>query len=653
MSGRLRAARARPAAGVPALPIAPPLRLLLLPARWLACLLLSVASPSHAATPPDLQALSRHPTWLKLGHYQRDGSVDSGWRSAIHSEDFFLDAKGRVDPLGELTATLQAFALESAADSDAHAQCRFPARWNWLRQQLGGAQPGLDRPMTCPGLAAWTRSNSVSSVSIVFATGFLANPASFYGHTLLKFNFRGEQAQSRLLDVSVNYGAIVGNNEGILTYVVKSVLGGYDGGFSHINFYFHNHNYGDIELRDLWEYQLRLPKDALELGVGHAWEVLGKRYTYHFFRENCAYRMAELLEVVEGVEVIPQSWPWIIPQALIQHIGAARYRGEPLLADVIYHPSRQSRYYAKYARLTPPEAQALKAFTDSPLAEREATLAALPVQSQQAVVEAAIDYYQYIGAPIDKAARATREDYTRALSIRYRLPPAAAVPEPPPEPPSPHRSRGIGWVQAAAVMNRAAGHSIDLRIRPAYYDALDSESGQVSNSLLVMGDLQLSVRRNRIALRRFDLLGIESVNPGRTPLKGDGGAAYKLHFGAEPLRLDCATCTVVRLQGDYGWGNALAHGLFAAGYLGGALQTRRAGEGLGFVRGTADVIYRRGDNLGLRASMELRLPVGSDLPRYSAASVEGRWRVESNTDVRVSFERDRAKRATVGIGRYW
>jgi Domain of unknown function (DUF4105) len=629
---------------------------LLLPARWLARVLLACAlSPSCAATVQELEALAQHPTWLKLGHYQRDISVESGWRSAIHGADFFVAPRGPDQPLAELTATLDALARDDTADPDQHAQCRYPARWNWLRQQLGDAHPALKRQRPCPALNAWTRSNSVSSVSIVFATGFLGNPASFYGHTLLKFNFRDDQRQSRLLDVSVNYGAIVGGNEGILTYVVNSVLGGYDGGFSHIDFYFHNHNYGDVELRDLWEYQLRLPKEAVETVVHHAWEVLGKRYTYRFFRENCAYRMAELLEVVEGVEVIPQTWPWLIPQELVQHIGAARYKGQPLVADVTYFPSRQSRYYAKHGRLRPFEAGALKAFTESPLAEREAVLGALDVPSRQAVIDTAIDYYQYIGAPIDRAPKPMREDYTKALSMRYQLPPQAAeAGANDPWPTSPHLSRRLGWVQVAAVVNRAAGDSIDLRIRPAYYDALDSESGHVGNSLLAMGDLQISLRRGRVDLRRLDLLGIESVNPGRTPLKGDGGAAYKLHVGAEPLQLGCANgCTVARLQGDYGYGNALATGLFAAGYLGGAVQTRRAGEGVGFVRGTADLIYRRGDRLGVRASVEVRLPVGSDVRRYSVAGVEARWRIDANTDVRLNFERNRATRVGLGLGSYW
>jgi Domain of unknown function (DUF4105) len=623
---------------------------LILPARWLAWLLLCCAWHSHATSAAELKALAEHPTWLKLGHYRPDGS---GWRSAIHDSSFFLDGSGSVDPHAELAASLSAFASAEGAGTDGHAQCRYPARWTWLRERLGTDVPGLREPMRCPGFDAFTRGRSVSSVSVVFATGFLANPASFYGHTLLKFNFRGERGQSRLLDLSVNYGAIVGNDEGILTYVLKSLLGGYDGGFSHINFYFHNHNYGDLELRDLWEYQLRLPQQASDLIVAHAWEVLGKRYTYYFFRENCAYRMAELLEVAEGVDAIPRAWPWIIPQALVGHMGAARYRGEPLIGEVTYHPSRQSRYYAKYAQLAAPQADALRVFVEGAPPERDRALDRLDPRQRAAVLDTALDYYQYIGAPIDRAPKPLREQYTQALAKRYQLPPADAAPAPVPEPISPHRSRGLGWVQVSAARDSDSREAIGLRIRPAYYDALDSESGQVGNSLLAMGNLQLSVRRGRLKLRRLDLLGIESANPGRTPLPGDGGAAYKLHFGIEPLGAEHDAGHALRLQGDYGRGKVIAPGLFVAGYVGGALQTCRNDRCPGFVRATLDLVYRPREDLGLRVSVERRAPVGGSPSPTTEAAVEARWRVTADTDVRVSFDRARGHRAALGVGRYW
>ncbi|MBL8523628.1 MAG: DUF4105 domain-containing protein, partial [Betaproteobacteria bacterium] len=228
---------------------------------------LAMAQVAHASQP--LVDLAAEPTWIRLGHYEPDSSVSSGWQSAIHSSDFFLHADGRINPRLELEATLAAFAIPPANENEQHAQCRFPARWHWLRSKIG-AHAAFAMPVKCNAFNAWTRSGNIESLSVVLASGYLGNPASYYGHTLLKFNFKGDQGQTRLMDISVNYGAIVEKNDGPFTYIAKSLSGGYDGGFSHIQFYFHNHNYGNIELRDLWEYKIDLPANEVDLIVAHA-----------------------------------------------------------------------------------------------------------------------------------------------------------------------------------------------------------------------------------------------------------------------------------------------------------------------------------------------------------------------------------------------
>jgi hypothetical protein len=174
--------------------------------------------------------------------------------------------------------------------------------YGWRSGWRGAA---LFARIACPRFDGFIRNSEVESVSIIFATGFLGNPASYYGHALLKFNYTGTDSRSPLLDVSVNYGAILTGTDDPLTYMLKGVFGGYDGGFSHVHYYFHNHNYGENELRDLWEYRLDLPPEAVRLIVAHAWEVLGQRYTYYFFRRNCAFRMAEIVQVVDGVDITP------------------------------------------------------------------------------------------------------------------------------------------------------------------------------------------------------------------------------------------------------------------------------------------------------------------------------------------------------------
>ena len=192
--------------------------------------------------------LHEHSTWQKLLAYEQQWS-GKNVRSAIHSDSFFNAPTGYKDPEAELLATLKAIARLEESNPNLHAQCRFPARYLWLKDQLDFSEKDIPS-VNCPEFNEWSMKGKVDSLSIVFATGFLGNPASYYGHTLLKLNNKSSN-NNRLLDVSVNYGAIVPDGEDPITYIVKGLLGGYDAGFSHTEYYFHNHSYGEIELRDL------------------------------------------------------------------------------------------------------------------------------------------------------------------------------------------------------------------------------------------------------------------------------------------------------------------------------------------------------------------------------------------------------------------
>jgi hypothetical protein len=613
--------------------------------------LLMLAAGARAQAPGDAPPLAMEPGWIRLGHYVRDSSSAAGWRSDIHPGEFFLHPAGPTDPRLELQATLDAFAAPAEGDPDRQAQCLFPARWRWLKARLGD-HPAFRNPVRCPAYEEWTRKETVTSLSIVFATGYLGNPASYYGHTLLKFNFRGSQDQTRLMDVSVNYGAILVKHDPATVYIVKSLTGGYDGGFSHVHFYFFNHNYGDNELRDLWEYRLDLPKDAVDGVVAHAWEVLGKHYTYRFFRRNCAYRMAEILQVVDGLDVMPDKAPWIVPQALIQKLGSASYQGRPLLAEVSYFASRQSSFYAKFGRLSRQDADLLERLVDGRAGFQDPAFQDLPTPGRQAILETLLDYYQFIGSPFQKAPRPIRLAYDQALAARFQLEPGS--PEGlPPLPTSPHLGRPIGWLQLAAGNHSGTGAFGSVRARAAYYDALDADSGHVRNSALSMGDLQVGLRSDRIFVERLDAVGVESVSPGLSGLPGDSGGAWKMHVGGEQARLWCEDCLVARLQGDMGYGRQWTRALFTAVYAGAAVQNGRAGQGIFFGRGSVDLILRQGEHLGLRLGYEQRFPVGAVQATYGVAHAEARWSLSPCLDLRVDFQHDRADIAKAGLGWYW
>ncbi|WP_188434456.1 Lnb N-terminal periplasmic domain-containing protein [Halopseudomonas salina] len=622
--------------------------------RLFGCLLLISSQNAFCDEQPDaLQELSSHPVWLNLLHYEKAGLLQPRLQSAISSPEFFLAADGHQNPLAELQATLAALQQSVATDDAAgsHAVCRFPARALWLQSQLG-TDLELHKNINCTDLDKWTRDNTVSSVSVVFATGYLGNPASYYGHTLLKFNFTGDGSEGGLMDASLNYGAIVENDDDPVTYIFKGIFGGYDGGFSHINFYFHNHNYGENELRDMWEYQLDLPPDAVELVTAHAWEVLGKRYTYYFFRRNCAYRMAEILEIVEGLKIVPDSRPWTIPQSLIQSLGDASYQSRPLLSEVRYHPSRQSRLYTKYQALSSFEQQLFKQLALEDIHFEDASFTGADLPSRQRILDTLLDYYQFIR---DRAAGA--EDpanlaHREALAMRYQLPPglpsfANKKPE------SPHTGRAPSWFQLGITHNSDTSHALSVRLRPAYYDALDADHAHVKRAALSMGDLRLHISDQGIKLRQLDLISIASVSPALTGLPGDTGTAWNLKVGVEPLRLDCEHCLVPRIQADRGYGYRFDESLFSTTYIGAAVQESRLQEGYGFARIGARLNLATGSLWEAQLQVEHRLPVAAKVSAYNALRLEARRSMGSSQDLRLMYERNRGDELTLALGWYW
>ena len=615
--------------------------------------LFSTSTNAQDTIPGKIKKLASEPVWLKLGHYEAVRNSPTGWRSAIHSSDFFLARNGRNNPVDELQATLRAFNETLPSKPDFHARCRFPARWLWLKSKLNNNPVFQRQKFNCPAYEKWSKSGNITSISIVFVTGYLGNPASYFGHTLLKFNSRDDNKNTQLMDVSVNFGAILDKHDDPVTYIFKSVSGGYEAGFSHIHFYFHEHNYGDNELRDMWEYQLDLPQEAVNLIVAHSWEVLGKRYNYGFFRDNCAFRMAEMLEIIDGITITPERTPWIIPQGLIEKIGTSKYHGRPILKRIRYLPSRQSRFYEKYLNLSTHEKVLL-----INLAEEKTTFSgqgfrAVTSTSKQAVLDALMDYYQFISSPWELARKNIKEKYADALSERYQL-----IPGKPNikklRPISPHLARPIGWAQSAWIYNSTTGNALSLRIRPAYYDSLDSDSGNVKNSSLIIADIQINISHDRAYIQKLDLIGIDSASSGLTNISGDGKTAWKLHIGAEQARLACGNCLVARFQGDYGLGRQWSGNLFSAIYIGAAIQNRWTNQGLGFARTSANIILASGENLKMRAAYEQRFPIdGNHQGSYGVTDIEARWSIAKNFDMRLNYVRDRTHQVSLGTGLYW
>lgn len=286
------------------------------------------ALPSHAAETLEQRAIARarakklwtDKAWLRLLHY-RSGTL-GGLKSEVDGARFFLARDGRSDPRAELEATLRGFYRPLEKSEDAHARCRFPARFHWLDRELGIA---ADAPIVrCRKLEHYQATMTPHAVALVYAANSLDSPVTAFGHTFLLFRRPG-RPEGR--DITVEYTADTDTANPIL-YVFKGLFGLFPGRFYHQEAQSKLKWYIDEE-RDLWEYDLSLSKDEKAQLTRHLWELAATHFDYYYMSENCSYGVLSLLEgAIPRLELL-EKMNYVVPpvdtvKALFDTPGAVR-----------------------------------------------------------------------------------------------------------------------------------------------------------------------------------------------------------------------------------------------------------------------------------------------------------------------------------------
>ncbi|HAU16629.1 MAG TPA: hypothetical protein DCS92_23115, partial [Gammaproteobacteria bacterium] len=244
---------------------------------WLLSLFLT--HPCFAATittdDQQIQTLAASPQWHRLLHYE-PGFSGHRVESQVDDARFFLAADGKHNPVAELKATLAAFyaALTEPGEEqlNQHAMCRFPARWQFLHEQLKLPLPPLTQQQ-CPEFNQWMNTLKPHSISLIFASSYLNSPSSMFGHTFLRVDPANVETGSTWLSYAINFGAELNSDDNSLLYAYKGLFGGYPGFFSVIRYYEKIKEYSRIENRDLWEYNLNLTPAETRTMISHLWEL--------------------------------------------------------------------------------------------------------------------------------------------------------------------------------------------------------------------------------------------------------------------------------------------------------------------------------------------------------------------------------------------
>jgi len=477
--------------------------------------------------------------WHLLLHYKP--AVLGGFESEADGRGFFLHPRGKVDPQGELEATLSAFFGRAGSDDQQdpdwqHPQCRFPARYHWLKAQLA-FDAGQLPEQTCRRFEAWREALDPGSVSLIFASHYMSNPASMFGHTLLRLNHRRRQGTQSLLDYGINYAAITTTRNGFL-YAILGITGGFEGRFASFPYYMKVQEYGNLESRDLWEYDLHFSQDQIDRLLRHLWELGNTYFRYYFFQENCSYHILSLLEVADpDLHLTDQFTFTVIPSDTVRLIT----QQPGLVARVVYRPSILSQFRQKRRAMAPHESRVLReVLATKSLAPMDA--AGLDATRQALVLDAAIDIVQHRKL----AQRETLSPEDKALShqlLVYRSQLGVQTPEISPRSLSspPEVGHGTSRLRLAAGIAEGLGGFLELSY-PSYHDLLDPAEGfpPYSQLELMTPAVRYYPEMRRLDLERVDVVRLISLSPIDAFIKKP---SWQVHVGYQTLRdLDCRFC---------------------------------------------------------------------------------------------------------------
>ena len=322
------------------------------------------------------------PEWLALVHYQKGWF---GYEGTIGSDNFYLSPDGRTNPQKELEATI---ALFEGADNE--KKCLFPARYMVLKKH------GLVKTdfLACQEFEQFKDDLRPAGITLLFTDAYMNNSSSLFGHTLLRVDTARKGTQ--LLAHGVNYGAWTQGYENSFLYAVYGLAGFYPGGYTVKPYYDIINTYNNIENRDIWEYNLDLTSEELDLFVAHIWEAGQTTTPYYFFSQNCSYMLMELFDAVRPELKLAENFKaQTIPLDTVKAVNAR----EGLVKAVNYRPSRQRKIRHRLKQMNKRQ---YAAFLDASRLDLEKT-ENLPDEEKADVLETAYQYvqYQYVAGDLD------------------------------------------------------------------------------------------------------------------------------------------------------------------------------------------------------------------------------------------------------------
>jgi len=424
------------------------------------------------------------PQWLRLGQYQKQ--FLGGYQSPAESSKFFLAVDGKNNPESELYATIQDLFRNSKKIKSQDGRfedpvaCVFPARKLWLEKKIGQPLPKV----SCDRYARFIEIMQPNSLTYVFSSYYMNNPASAFGHTFLRINKApsardGERYE--LSDYGVSYAAMkVSDNPFVYSFL--GVSGLMPGTFEINPYYYKVREYNDFESRDLWEYDLDFTPVEVEMVVAYIWELLDVNFNYHYFSQNCSYRILSILETARPeLNLTASLKSQVMPGDTVQTL----YQQQGLVTQVHFRPSVRSIFDQRYQELNDTQKTQIRRFAKTESIDE--LVRNLDKDEQRKNLDAAMDYidFRYPKEVMTKTGKYAfkKEILSRRAELGGQSAPIKVLAPVNEGPHEAHGSRrlGLGYRE----WNKENSYLLDFKL--SLHDLLDRKFGYPPTAQITMG----------------------------------------------------------------------------------------------------------------------------------------------------------------------
>ncbi|OFZ48365.1 MAG: hypothetical protein A2381_04180 [Bdellovibrionales bacterium RIFOXYB1_FULL_37_110] len=440
--------------------------------------------------------------WLNLLRYHKHFW---GYQSEVDSTEFFLHPNGKKNPQLELEETIKQF------KQNINRLCEFPARALILYEMGLSPSPNFQ---PCEKYNQLKQKINLAAVSLVFSSYFIQKPASAFGHTFFKLrSLDSNHENNELLDYGVDFSATVTTSNPII-YGIMGILGGFDGRFKLMPYYYKIREYNDMESRDLWNYEISFNTRDLELFVAHLLEMEKATFDYYYLGENCSYHILGFINAIRPDWQLMNSLGMFVPP--IETIYAL-YKNHNVVKNVTYRPSISVKVEKRFKLLSQEEK---KIFLNITRDENLALLNEITNSQVKAnIIEMVADYYDFKNAKIllgekDDAYALAMKQKNKINLIRSK------IDEKPLEishqeelnnaPHQGHKTRRF----KLGYLSENKSHGGELEYKFSLHEYLDRQTGWIPFSKTEMGRINLRyLEKTNLRLDEFSLVGVDALKP--------------------------------------------------------------------------------------------------------------------------------------------